>query len=185
MNRRERKKEKTRASIINCAIEFFKSKGFHETSMEEIAEKTDVSKCTIYNYFKNKESILVAYFQYVISNHSQKRNESFKQNKGIQSQLEDLLDFINRIFRKDIELVPIYFRYRLQTLFNSDHFENSQRSGLEGLVLGIIKEAQANKEIRYDIPLVMIVRNFMFLYVNFFVSTMYDKEIFNINILKK
>jgi AcrR family transcriptional regulator len=185
MNRRERKKEKTRESLINCAIEFFREKGFHETSMEEIAEKTDVSKGTIYNYFKDKESILVAYFQVLIFNHSEKIDESFKQNKDIQSQLNDLLDFINHIFRNDIELASIYFRYRMQTLFNNNIFENTERSGLESLVLQVIKEAQDNNEIRCDIPLVIIARNFMFLYMNYFVSSIYGKEIIEIDILKK
>jgi len=184
MNRRERKKEKTKDSIINCAIEFFKVKGFHETSMEEIAEKSDVSKGTLYNYFCDKESILVAYFQLIISNHSEKIDESFKQNKGIYLQLNELLHFINQIFRNDIELASTYFRYRVQTLFNSNLLESTQQSGLESLVLGIIKEAQDNKEIRCDIPLVIIARNFMFLYMNFFVSSIYGKESFDIDNLK-
>lgn len=45
----------------------------------------------------------------------------------------------------------------MQTLFNNI-FENNQRSGLESLVLGIIKEAQDNNEIRSDISLVIITR---------------------------
>ena len=36
------KKEKTKDSIIDCAVDFFRVKGFQETSMEEIAEKSDV-----------------------------------------------------------------------------------------------------------------------------------------------
>ncbi|NNU75153.1 TetR/AcrR family transcriptional regulator [Clostridium estertheticum] len=184
MNRRERKKEKTKGSIVNSAIEYFKLKGFHETSMEEIAEKSDVSKGTLYNYFRDKESILVAYFQLLISNHSEQINESFIQNNDMKSRLNELLDFINHIFHNDIELASIYFRYRVQTLFNSNIIENTQRSGIESLVLEIMKEAQANNEIRCDIPLAIISRNFMFLYINFFVSSIYGKELFEIDILK-
>ncbi len=54
MNRRERKKEETRIKIINCTIELFKDKGFSDTSMEEIAEKSDVAKGTLYNYFSDR-----------------------------------------------------------------------------------------------------------------------------------
>ncbi|WP_291635809.1 TetR/AcrR family transcriptional regulator [Clostridium sp.] len=184
MNRRERKKEITRDNIINCAIDFFRAKGFQETSMEEIAEKSDVSKGTLYNYFKDKESILVGYFQSLIVNHGEEVSESFSENKDIQSQLNNLLDFINQIFRNDIELAAIYFRYRLQTLFNNNPFDNNQRSGIESLVLEIVKKAQYNNEIRLDIPLVMLARNFMFIYMNFFVSSIYGKENYEIDILK-
>jgi AcrR family transcriptional regulator len=59
MNRRERKKEETRKNIITSALELFKEKGFQETLVEEISEKADVSKGTLYNYFSDKESILV------------------------------------------------------------------------------------------------------------------------------
>lgn len=184
MNRRERKKEKTKDSIINCAIDFFREKGFQETSMEEIAEKSDVSKGTLYNYFRDKESILVGYFQFIIANLNEEINKSFKASKDIHSQLNNLLDFINQIFRNDIELASIYFRYRLQTLFSSNPLDNSQRSGIESLIMQIIKKAQETNEIRCDIPLAIIARNFLFLYMNFFVSHIYSKEIYEIDILK-
>ena len=77
INRRERKKEETRVSIIDCAVSFFREKGFQETSMEEIAEKSDVSKGTLYNYFENKESILVGYFQTIIADYGKNMKENF------------------------------------------------------------------------------------------------------------
>ena len=135
--------------------------------MEEIAEKSDVSKGTLYNYFRDKESILVGYFQFIIANLNEEINKSFKASKDIHSQLNNLLDFINQIFRNDIELASIYFRYRLQTLFSSNPLDNSQRSGIESLIMQIIKKAQETNEIRCDIPLAIIARNFLFLYMNF------------------
>lgn len=184
MNRRERKKGDTKDSIITSAIDFFKAKGFNETSMEEIAEKSDVSKGTLYNYFRDKESILVAYFQSLIASHSDEINGSLKDSNDIQSQLNNILDFINKLFRNDIKLASIYFRYRLKTLFNSNPLENTDRSGVEIFVLKIIKHAQDNNEIRSDIPQVIIVRNFLFLYMNFFISSVYGKEIFEMDVLK-
>ncbi len=184
MNRRERKKEKTKDSIINCAVDFFRAKGFLETSMEEIAEMSDVSKGTLYNYFRDKESILVAYFQDIITDYSDEVKGSFKEHNDIKSQLNNLLDFNNQIFLNDVELAAIYLRYRFQTMFNSDPLDNPERSGLEDLILEIIKEGQDNNELRRDIPLVIIARNFMFLYMSFFVSNIYGKEIFELDILK-
>ena len=44
LNRRDRKKLATRLTIIEVAMSLFKQQGFHETSMEQIAEHSDISK---------------------------------------------------------------------------------------------------------------------------------------------
>lgn len=179
MNRRERKKEETRVTIIDSAVEFFKAKGFEETSMEQIAEKADISKGTLYNYFPDKNSILVGYFQQIISEYGQELKPQFNEEKSFRARLFDLLDFINEIFGKDIELAATYFRYRMQNLFNSDPFDNPQRSGIEKFVLEIITLGQKNKEIRSDISTIIIARNFQFLLMSFFTTNLYNKEPFN------
>src|SRR5688572_13070848 len=144
MNRRQRKKEATRESIIQSAITLFKEKGYHKTSMDEIAEKADVSKPTLYNYFPDKGAILIAYFQSSVGDYGKEIKTSLKKDQGIKSRLENLLDFKNQIFANDIELTANYLKYRLQTIFDKDLFDNPDRSGLENVVLEIIMEAQAN-----------------------------------------
>lgn len=141
MSRRERKKEETRRTIVNCAINFFKEKGFYETFMEEIAEKSDVSKGTLYNYFQDKESILVDYFQLLTADYGKEIKESLKRSRDITSRLNNLLDFINNLFRNNIDLAAIYFRYRMQAPLDSNPFDNPKRSGLEDSILAIIEEA--------------------------------------------
>src|SRR5665647_2370243 len=108
MNRRERKKEKTKDNIIDCAVSVFKEKGFKETSMEEIAEKSDVSKGTLYNYFQDKESILVGYFQSIIEDYSLEINRSSKEHEDLITLFNKLLDLITHIFRNDVVLAVIY-----------------------------------------------------------------------------
>lgn len=93
MNRRERKKEETRLNIIDCSIELFRAKGFQETSMEEIATKTDIAKGTLYNYFENKESILSAYVQSSIMDFGEELESLLKDHSGIEARLRLLLDF--------------------------------------------------------------------------------------------
>ena len=183
MSRRERKKEETRESIIDCAVSFFREKGFQETSMEEIAEKSDVSKGTLYNYFENKESILVGYFQTIIADYGKEMKENFAENKDIESTLYNLLAFISNIFKNDKELAAIYFKYRMPSRFDVKP-DNSQRSGIEKWVLGIIENAQQNNQLRRDIPALVLTRNFQFLTMSFFISSIYTDEAFEIDIIK-
>lgn len=184
MNRRERKKEQTKDNIIDCAVNLFNEKGFYETSMEEIAEKSDVSKGTLYNYFQDKESILVGYFQCIIADNYEELKETFKEYKDIKSTLNSLLDFINQIFSSHLDLAAIYFRYRMQTLFDSNPLDSPKRSGLENSVLEIVKAAQDNQELRKDIPLTVLARNFQFLTMSYFITNIYEKETFDIELVK-
>lgn len=58
LSRRERKKEETRGRIFKAAVALFTSKGFEETTIDEICERADVAKGTFFNYFPRKEAVL-------------------------------------------------------------------------------------------------------------------------------
>jgi AcrR family transcriptional regulator len=52
--------EQRRAEILEAALQLFSSKGFHDTTMEEVANAAGVAKGTIYLYFQSKEHLLLA-----------------------------------------------------------------------------------------------------------------------------
>ncbi|WP_037273998.1 TetR/AcrR family transcriptional regulator [Kibdelosporangium aridum] len=58
--RRERKKQRTRQALIEAAVELFETKGFHETTVAEIAEAADLSTRTFFLHFPTKEDVLLA-----------------------------------------------------------------------------------------------------------------------------
>jgi len=58
--RRKRERQQRRRSILGAAENLFAGKGFHATSMEEVADLAEVSVGTLYFYFKNKRDLLVA-----------------------------------------------------------------------------------------------------------------------------
>jgi AcrR family transcriptional regulator len=55
---RERKKRKTRETIIKVALELFVERGYEETTIAEIADAAEISPRTIFAYFPSKEDIL-------------------------------------------------------------------------------------------------------------------------------
>ena len=55
---RERKKQKTRDTIIRVALELFAEQGYERTTIAEIADAADVSPRTIFAYFPSKEDIV-------------------------------------------------------------------------------------------------------------------------------
>jgi TetR/AcrR family transcriptional regulator len=55
--RREREKESRRQEIIDAAEKVFFAKGLEAATMDEIAERAELSKGTLYLYFKSKEEL--------------------------------------------------------------------------------------------------------------------------------
>jgi len=55
--RREREKGERRRAILNCARELILSRGVERVNMEDIAQKAELSKATLYLYFPGKEAI--------------------------------------------------------------------------------------------------------------------------------
>jgi TetR/AcrR family transcriptional regulator len=62
--RRQREKDRRRDDIINAASRLFSKKGYDGVSMEEIANEVELSKSTLYFYFKDKDSLFFAVVNY-------------------------------------------------------------------------------------------------------------------------
>ena len=58
-SRRELNKIESRKRILKAARKLFSAQGYEDTMIEEIARRAKVSKATVYNYFLNKESLLI------------------------------------------------------------------------------------------------------------------------------
>jgi len=65
--RKDREREQRKTNIIDCAMRVFVEKGIVNSSMEEIAECAELSKATLYLYFKNKEEIVLYVMNCVLS----------------------------------------------------------------------------------------------------------------------
>ncbi|HEX7136023.1 MAG TPA: TetR/AcrR family transcriptional regulator [Iamia sp.] len=60
--RRERKKLETRERILASGVALFAAQGYDSTTMEQIGERADVSRATVFNYFARKEDIVFEWF---------------------------------------------------------------------------------------------------------------------------
>jgi AcrR family transcriptional regulator len=55
--RREREKQRRREDILEAAKTLFFSKGFRDTTIDDIAKATELARGTIYLYFESKEEV--------------------------------------------------------------------------------------------------------------------------------
>jgi len=60
IERRQREKERRRNDIIDSAEKVFFSKGWTVATMDDVAAEAELSKATLYLYFRSKEELYVA-----------------------------------------------------------------------------------------------------------------------------
>lgn len=56
---RKQQREAKRHAVLQAAAQLFNERGFHATSLDDIAARLNVSKPTLYYYVKNKDEILL------------------------------------------------------------------------------------------------------------------------------
>src|SRR5262245_52408633 len=60
-DRRSRRERETRERILDAAITCFLERGFQATTIDEIAERADVARATVFNHYAEKQELLSAY----------------------------------------------------------------------------------------------------------------------------
>ncbi|MDF2542362.1 MAG: kstR2 [Herbinix sp.] len=75
MNGFDRRKQEKMNYILKAAFELFRNQGFETVKMTDVAEKANVSKVSIYNFFGSKEELL----RQVIYDYMDRKAEEFKE----------------------------------------------------------------------------------------------------------
>jgi TetR/AcrR family transcriptional regulator, mexJK operon transcriptional repressor len=109
-----------RAAILAAASELFVADGFERVSVDAVAARAGVSKRTVYDYFGDKDSLLVAVFEEIGRSIMGAIEESIAQDlggAGSADELEDALSaFCRRIARSTIASAEYRAMIRLITM---------------------------------------------------------------------
>ena len=106
---RERKKRRTRQTIIDVALKLFAERGYAETTLSEIAEAADISPSTFFNYFPAKDAIVFALTDQLVESARErvaKRPDDEPTAEAIVSWITDDLAEIERPYTEVIRLIP-------------------------------------------------------------------------------
>ena len=114
------------AKILKAAEKVFANKGYNQGSITEIAKQADVSEGTIYEYFQNKEDLLLSIsehrFEKQIHGLGELFNTEAPQNKLQQFMQNHFYDYLSepdflRVFLFDIQLNRRFYNSRAYQAF--------------------------------------------------------------------
>lgn len=118
--RKKREKLKRRESIIDAAEKVFFSKGFEATTMDDIAEQSELSKGTLYLYFKSKEDLHLAVAMRSIKILN-------RLTEGLASQAQNAIDKLNTLGHTFISFAKQYPGH-LQSILHVESIDFRQLS---------------------------------------------------------
>lgn len=122
--RKAREKERRRNTIIDAAENVIFSKGLEQATMEEIAEKAELSKGTLYLYFKNKQDLYIA----ICERGSNMLNKRFSKIITADHTGIELIRLMGETYLDFVHNHPDYYNAFMyyETLKNTEELENSE-----------------------------------------------------------
>src|SRR3954447_22936422 len=83
--------EETRRQILETALTLFRERGFEETTMRDVAARAGLSLGSAYYYFKSKEALVGAYYDYIQDEHRIRARAAFATARDLRQRLRAAL----------------------------------------------------------------------------------------------
>jgi AcrR family transcriptional regulator len=147
--------EKTKAVILQAALELFRVRGFEVTTMRDIARSAKVATGAAYYYFPSKESIVAAYYDQVQRLHAEKVRLELNRKAGLRERLGVAMHSKLEILKDDRMFLGALFRYTgdpehpLSVFGKGTH---AQRSQSIAIFQEAIAGANVSEELRQLLP---------------------------------
>lgn len=148
---RERNKQRTLQRIIDAAFELFQSTGYHQTTMDAIAEKAEISRATLFNYFPAKREILIPLTDILYRERIQPELQACLETQP--TMLQALHTLFLSIYTH-ILTFPDLYRALQEGFFHYEKAHNTQGAelGFSDSLLTILQYGISRGEVRTDIP---------------------------------
>jgi AcrR family transcriptional regulator len=127
MPRRERERLRQRREVLATALDLFSQKGYHNVSMQEIAEKAEFAIGTLYKFFQSKEDL---YRTLILDRCDDFKDEcllAMAQSNDEAETLRHYIRFRSERFRNNLPFVRLF-------LAESRGISYNLKSGLDGEV---------------------------------------------------
>lgn len=110
-SRRERERRARRQEILSAAKEVLSRKPFNEATLEEIAERAELAKGTIYGYFKNKEDLFISLIKQEFDSWRRAVEPALDEGLAPRERLRIMTEEVLRYHLDNLDLYKIYLTH--------------------------------------------------------------------------
>lgn len=149
--RNERKSE-----LLTLAAQLFADRGFHNTSMQDIADVAGIQKASIYYYYPSKDAILSEVLVEGVSDLLRDGREAVASSTEPDAQLQALLRAHVRNLRRNLNQVIVFLAERRALAGRPEFVKYFEwRREYDAMYIDIIREGQAQGMFAEGDPRVM------------------------------
>lgn len=154
---RERNKQRVTQRIIAAAVDLFKTKGYHQTTMDDVAERAEISRGTLFNYFPTKDALLLPWGQEILDGKIRPTLQAYLDTGPTTIQaLQLLFTNMTEIILASPDVIQAFMHEAMKP-------SNEQQKALAGtggqeIFVQVLRYGQERGEVRTDIPLEDLAR---------------------------
>lgn len=112
LSRRDREQLRHRAEILAGAEAIFAQKGFHNATMEDIAQKAEFAIGSLYKHFKSKESIFQAVFEERLRRFLEGLEAIIARPEPFDRKLDEVLQFWADFGEQNVAVLRIFHTFQ-------------------------------------------------------------------------
>ena len=132
-NRIQRRADKTRKKLKDAALDIFSEKSVHAVTVEEITEKADLGKGTLYQHFEDKEQIVVTLIEEAVDHLIRLIHRYDSAPETLEAMLEHLLNAHYEFSIEAREEFLLLFQGKLLLKLESDTLDDLEEPYLRYL----------------------------------------------------
>jgi len=138
--------------IIDAAIKVFANKGFYNSKVADVAREAGIADGTIYNYFKNKDDLLISLFELKVEELLDKFKNALIPFKTAKEKLCGFISLYFELMEEQQDLAEVLqVELRQSSKFIKDYHPQKFFDFLN-IIGDIIKEGQQNGEFDSALP---------------------------------
>lgn len=143
-----------RQEIIIQAFEHFRTYGFKNVTMDDLARNIGISKKTLYELFKDKDELVLESVKYMLLTNQEKTEKAFAQSKNAVEQIIQILQLMEAMMRGMNMVCYMDLQKYYPSAFK--YLSNHKQEFLHSCISNNLKQGVAEGLFRDDIDIEII-----------------------------
>ncbi len=170
------KAEETRRRIYEAALESFRTRGFEQTTMRDIARQAGVALGAAYYYFASKEAIVLAFYEEMEQRGDEETKEAIRQHKKLRDRIRVIVEKRFELLEPNLKFLAALFKHSPDADDPLSPFSPETQS-IRDKAIGLFKLAIEGGDVRVPADLAPHLPRLLWLYqLGLILFWIYDKS---------